>query len=558
VANAVRGAGSGRDRDSGAQRTALAFVEFLTSLPGEREILINGSVLSVWARLYTSAAMLRRCPCLPVLEQAILSAKPRPAIPNYNQLSHPRHHSPGAGHKRAGQRGHRGASPRAHLDYPKRLTRRTHNTKEVATMVWRLDRADPRTLTAVAAVAVVALAVAGCSSSSSSTSNQVAASAKQTIVFATAGLGTEGTATKAAITGFEKLHPNITVSILNLSSNSTVAQQQEEHYFLAGSSTPDVVYTDVIWPPTFARSGWLANLNKFHPTASQFFPGQWATAQYNGGVYAIPWFINAEGLYYRTDLIKTPPTTISQLVTDAKQAMATDHSLKEGLAFEGANYEGSVTAFQSFGAQIGASNLSNINTPANVSALTFMYDAIHTYKIAPSAATAWQEPNVQAAWQAGQAPFALNWPYLFQLSEAKGSSLAGKTGWIPFPSSAPQASLGGDDLAINAKSTHQAAAYEFIQYLDSPAAQDHRAITAGDPPAVKAGYNSALYTAAPYYRQEQAVYAVVTPRPVTPVYPQISAQLQPMISSVLSGQQTPKAALAATAPTVAQIYQTAK
>ncbi len=416
-----------------------------------------------------------------------------------------------------------------------------------------------KTLPVVAVAIAAALVGAGCGSSSSSgAGGQVSASAKQTIVFATAGLGTEGTATQAAIKGFEKLHPNITVSILNLSSNSTVAQQQEEHYFLAGASTPDVVYTDVIWPATFARSGWLANLDKFHPSASEFFAGQWATGQYAGSTYAIPWFINAEGLYYRTDLIKTPPTTIAQLVTDARQALAKDHSLKEGLAFEGANYEGSVTAFQSFGAQLSASSLANINNPANVSALTFMYDAIHTYKIAPAAVTGWNEANVQAAWQSGQAPFALNWPYLFQLSEAKGSALAGKTGWIPFPSSSPQASLGGDDLAINAKSTHQAAAYEFIQYLDSVSAQIARAVAAGDPPSVSAAYNAALYSAAPYYRQEQAVYKVVTPRPVTAVYPQISAQLQPMISSVLSGQATPTAALAAAAPTVAQIYQTAK
>jgi multiple sugar transport system substrate-binding protein len=31
--------------------------------------------------------MLRQFPCLPVLRQAILSAKQRPAIPHYNQLS---------------------------------------------------------------------------------------------------------------------------------------------------------------------------------------------------------------------------------------------------------------------------------------------------------------------------------------------------------------------------------------------------------------------------------------------------------------------------------------
>ncbi len=421
-------------------------------------------------------------------------------------------------------------------------------------------------VTAIIGIATVAaLGLAACSSSSSTSASggsgttQVKASATQTITFATAGLGSEGTATKTAITAFEKLHPNITVNILNLSTSATVAQQQEEKYFLAGSSTPDVLYTDVTWPSSFARAGWIANLSSFHPNNSDFFSGQVSTGAYNGGTYAIPWFINAEGLYYNTSLVKTPPTTIAELVSDAKSALKTDHSLKEGLAFEGADYEGSVTAWQSMGAQIGASSLSNINTPANNSALTFMYDAIHTYKITPAAATAWQEGNVQDAWLSCQTPFALNWPYIFQLSETKTyPCVDGHTGWIPFPSATPQSSLGGDDLAINAKSTHQAAAWEFIQYLSSVGAQDARAISAGDPPSVKAAYNTALYSKAPYYKQEAAVYDVVTPRPVTPVYAQISSTLQPMISSVLSGQATAASALATAAPTVAQLFSTAK
>jgi multiple sugar transport system substrate-binding protein len=423
-----------------------------------------------------------------------------------------------------------------------------------------------RSVAVIAAGGLLVAGVAACGSSpSSSASSQVAASAKQTIVFASAGLGTEGTATKTAIAGFEKLHPNIKVSLLSLSSNSTVAQEQEEHYFLAGSSTPDVLYTDVTWPSTFARSGWIANLNSLKPDTSAFFSGQMATGDYNGGVYAIPWFINAEGIYYNTSLIKTAPTTEAQLVSDAQHALATDKSLKEGLAFEGAEYEGAVTAWQSFGANISVSALSNINNSANQSALTFMYDAIHTYKISPAAVTGWEEANVQAAWLAGQTPFALNWPYIFQLSESTTNgkptypAVYGKTAWIPFPSSTPQTSLGGDDLAINAKSTHKAAAWEFIQYLTSTAAQDARAISAGDPPSLTAAYNATLYKAAPYYKDETAVYKAVTSRPVTPVYPQISSSVfQPMISSVLSGQETPSAALSSNAPTVSQLLATAK
>ncbi len=419
------------------------------------------------------------------------------------------------------------------------------------------------TILAAAISAAVALTAAGCGSSGSGAGSQVAASAKQTIVFATQGLGSEGTATQAAVKAFEKLHSNITVQILNLSPTADVAFSQLTQRFTAGTSTPDVITSDVIWPAQFAQSGWLANLARFKPDTSAYFPGQMATGQVKGGVYAIPWFINAEGLYYRTDLVKTPPTTPAELFSDATAAMKANPSLKEGLAFEGDKYEGAVTAFQSMGGQISTSDLSNINTSANNAVLTMMSDAINKYHVAPTAVSTWQESQVQNAWLSGQTPFALNWPYIFALSEGKGcqpgcNPVIGKTGWVPFPgpSGSPQASLGGDDLAVNAKSTHQAAAWEFIQYMSSDAAQIARAIAAGDPPSVKSAYGPQLYAAAPYFQQEQAVFNAATPRPVTPVYTQISSQLQTMISSVLTGQSTPSAALSSAAPTVKQLLST--
>ena len=69
------------------QRTALAFIRFLTSLPSERQVLAAGSLPPVWTRLYPDPAMVRRFPYLPVLEKAILSAQPRPETAGYNQLS---------------------------------------------------------------------------------------------------------------------------------------------------------------------------------------------------------------------------------------------------------------------------------------------------------------------------------------------------------------------------------------------------------------------------------------------------------------------------------------
>ncbi len=69
------------------QRTALAFIRFLTSLPAQREVLIHGSLPPVWTALYRERPLIRRFPYLPVLEKSILCAKPRPEVPEYNQLS---------------------------------------------------------------------------------------------------------------------------------------------------------------------------------------------------------------------------------------------------------------------------------------------------------------------------------------------------------------------------------------------------------------------------------------------------------------------------------------
>jgi multiple sugar transport system substrate-binding protein len=69
------------------QRTALAFIQYLTGLPEEKQLLIDSGFPPVWAGLYSDPAMVKRFPYLPVVKKAILSAQPRPSITNYDQAS---------------------------------------------------------------------------------------------------------------------------------------------------------------------------------------------------------------------------------------------------------------------------------------------------------------------------------------------------------------------------------------------------------------------------------------------------------------------------------------
>lgn len=389
-----------------------------------------------------------------------------------------------------------------------------------------------------------ALAAAGCGSSSKPKS--VSASANQTITFAESGLGTEGMQTQTAINAFEKANPHIKVTIQVLSPNSTTYLSQLEHDFIAGSSTPDVLESDVTYPAKFAQAGWILPLTQFNPAMSDFFPTQVAAGQFQGKTYAIPWFDNPEGLFYRTDLVPTPPKTPADVVADAQAAMKKDPKLKEGLAFEGAKYEGAITSWlTTISPHGGKLTLSGVDDPGNVAALKFLHDAIYVNHIAPAAVTGWMEAQVQMEFTSGYTAFAINFPFVAALANMGGPA-KGHTGFIPFPpgpGGAPGSALGGEMLAINAKSSHAAAAWKLIQYLTSPSVQIARAEATGDPPSLPSAYTPALYAKAPYFQQVKTLNEYAAPRPVDPKYLQASATLQSALSSVYANSTSPTAAL---------------
>lgn len=408
---------------------------------------------------------------------------------------------------------------------------------------------------AVAVVAAAAMAATGLAACGSSGTKPVSSSAKQTIVFAESGLGTEGAATQTAINGFEKANPNIKVKVDVLSSDSTTYLAQLEHSFIAGATTPDVFESDVTYPAKFAQAGWVLKLDSLNPNMSQFFPHEVAAGTFNGGTYAIPWFDNPEGLFYRTDLIKTPPTSPAQVVSDAQAAMKSDKSLKEGLAFEGDKYEGAITAFLTIDSAFGGKlDPQDLNTPGNTAALAWLQDAVYKTHIAPTAVTGWQEGQVQAEFSAGHTAFAINYPFVEAIpASGEAPAVRGHIGYIPFPAGpggTPGSALGGEMLAINAKTAHSAAAYKLIQYLTSAPVETARAEVTGDPPSLPSAYTPALYAKAPYFQNVKVLNGYSAPRPVSPNYLQVSTDLQVMLSEVFANTKTAAAAISAAAPTV--------
>jgi multiple sugar transport system substrate-binding protein len=226
--------------------------------------------------------------------------------------------------------------------------------------------------------------------------------------------------------------------------------------------------------------------------------------------------------------------------------MTKDSTLKEGLAFEGAKYEGAITSFLTVAPAFGGKlTTSEIESQANVAALSWLHEAIYSNKIAPQAVTGWQEGQVQEEFTSGHTAFAINFPFVAALAE-EGGPAKGHVGYIPFPAKSggkPGAALGGEMLAINAKSSHSAAGYKLIEYLTSPEVQIARAEATGDPPSLPSAYTEALYKKAPVFKQVKILNGNAQPRPVDPRYLQISTFLQDAFSSVYANASSPKSAL---------------
>jgi multiple sugar transport system substrate-binding protein len=117
-------------------------------------------------------------------------------------------------------------------------------------------------------------------------------------------------------------------------------RQQMVRRLAAGDSSMDILGLDVTWAPEFAEAGWIREWTGDAEAQVEqgTLAGPLATATYNGKLWAAPFNSNTQLLWYRADLVPTPPTTWDQMIQ-----MATDLA-KQGkphyIEIQGAQYEG--------------------------------------------------------------------------------------------------------------------------------------------------------------------------------------------------------------------------
>ena len=373
------------------------------------------------------------------------------------------------------------------------------------------------------------------------------------VTFPISALGAEGRVLVGQLERFMAENPGIKVVQRVTPDAADQKHQLYVQWLNAGASDPDILQLDVIWTPEFAAAGWILPLNQFLPDTAAFFPSTIVANQWQDSLYAVPWFIDVGMLYWRTDLMSRPPATFAELVRDSREAMR-GNGPRYGFVWQGARYEGLVVNFLEYLGAHGGSILEGgrvvVSSPEGRRALNEMRDQIYLHGIVPRSVLTWHEEESRFAFQNGEAAFMRNWPYPVPLmQDSSQSRVAGKFAVAPMPAApggVSTSAIGGAQLAINRRTEHPEAAWAVIDYLTQPEQMRERAQVVGQFPTRAGVYDDpdlASGLAIPPAMVRRIIeYAV--PRPVTPVYTQLSEILQIQLHRALTRQTEPAAALA--------------
>lgn len=319
---------------------------------------------------------------------------------------------------------------------------------------------------------------------------------------------------------------------------------------LLGDTPFDGLLMDITWLPKYARAGWLEGLDPYFDETdiADLASGAEKGNDFEGTLYRWPLVADMGLLFWRTDLMNTPPKTPSELVSISNQ-LQTQGKVPWGYVWQGRQYEGLSCVYlemiDGFGGDwFDVNNQSlGLNEVPGVEAAQWLTDLIKI-GISPRAVTTFAEPEALRNFQSGESAFMRNWPYAWAELQKQDSPVRGKIGistMVSLPGVEPASTLGSWGFTLLRGSNHKDAVIKAIKYLTSAEAQRVMFIEHGYTPTVKALYEDLeLIQDYPHLALLSRALNNAVLRPETPIYAQISDVLQRSLSASLTGEEKPK------------------
>jgi len=334
----------------------------------------------------------------------------------------------------------------------------------------------------------------------------------------------------------------------------------------AGGNGYDVVLFDAIWPAEFSKFDLLQDVSSriSADEKEKIFPGAMNTVVFKGKTLGMPWILDTKYLYYNKAMlekagIKDLPQTWQQVMDDAR-TIKQKNIVKYPLVWSWSQAEALVcdytTLVSGFGGKFYNNGKLDFSTAASLQAVKLMKSSLDEGLTNP-ASREYLEEDVRKAFSNGDAAFALNWTYMYNMAnDAKQSKVAGQVGIMPAPGDAPNrfgAVNGSMGLGIAKGSSHPEQAWQYISYMTSQPVQNKYATLSL--PIWKSSYQDPAVSK----NQESLIAAadkslnVMLSRPETADYSRLSNTLQQQLQQVLVGSATPEAAMQAVDKSAARL-----
>ena len=349
---------------------------------------------------------------------------------------------------------------------------------------------------------------------------------------------------------FHKINPGIRIQLQVGPHSSTEYHAIVTQRLKNKDASVDVFFMDVIWPPEFASAGWALDLTSRFTIQKQkkFLRGPIAANTYQGKIFGVPCYLGAGLFYYRKDFLDKYdfklPRSWTELLTQGQTIIKGEGD--PGLNIYSAQfkqYEGLVCNMLEFIWSNGGAVLNHesgrvlLSEPPSLQAITFVRDRI-IGKAAPRGVVNYEEPESLELFIQGRAVFHRNWPYAWAVAnDPEKSKIAGKigVGALPaFPGHSSASTLGGWQFGISQWSKRPDEAWKFIQFMTSYESQKLLALGAGLAPTRTLVYRDIeVQKKMPHLNAFLPAFEMARPRPLSPIYPMISQELQRFFSKAI-------------------------
>lgn len=346
---------------------------------------------------------------------------------------------------------------------------------------------------------------------------------------------------------------------------ATSDQQQQYLNTVLSSRDPslDVILIDVIRPAQWAAQQWAEPLDRYlgaerDAVMARYLPAYREANIVNGQVIALPFFADAQFLYFRRDLLEKyslqPPRTWDELIAAAQTIMRGENNANlRGFETAGAPIEGTVCTYLvplwgAGGSLTNAQGQLQLDTPQARQPFD-LWTRMRAANVLPPNIAEIPTDRIRLDFQAGNLIFAMQWGYAWNhFQTGDGTQVRDRVAVVPLPGFTAEnraTCIGGWQVAVSAFSRNKDAAVRLVRFLSSPEVSRMMAIQASNLPVFAEVYQDAeVLRVNPWFAQALPVVQTARARPVSARYAEVSDVIRSNMNAFLAGARTADQALA--------------